>query len=165
MDKHAISIKEKLTVYTSSNTVTLPSSEHNKVYIWGYELCKGSDWNNFLEVVNKLGEENKQLKEQLAEKDKEIEQLKKYDDLNKTFFAVFRTAFKEPNKVDDLFNTLKTIQEKQHQDKISFAVEQLTLFKNSIVNKMNNPYSVNIKHILSDFDNQIKELTHQHEDK
>ena len=65
MDKHAISIKEKLTVYNSSNTVTLPSSEHNKVYIWGYELCKGSDWNNFLEVVNKLGEENKQLKQQL----------------------------------------------------------------------------------------------------
>lgn len=66
-----------------------------------------------------------ELKQQLAEKDKEIKQLKKFDDLNKTFFELFRTAFKEPNKIDDLFNILKTIQEKQHQDKISFAVEQL----------------------------------------
>lgn len=72
-----------------------------------------------------LVEENEKLKQQLAEKDKEIKQLKKFDDLNKTFFELFRTAFKEPNKIDDLFNILKTIQEKQHQDKISFAVEQL----------------------------------------
>ena len=65
------------------------------------------------------------LEAKLAEKNKEIEQLKKFDDLNKTFFDLFRTAFKEPNKVDDLLNTLKTMQEKQDQDKISFAVEQL----------------------------------------
>lgn len=192
MDKHAISIKEKLTVYTSSNTVTLPSSEHNKVYIWGYELCKGSDWNNFLEVVNKLGEENQQLKEkladieesaravidanfkiaeerdklkqQLAEKDKEIENLKdnwnlicdylgdcvvKYDDEDVNgIYSEILSKVNEIRKYDYKYN----------QDKISFAVEQLTLFKNSIVNKMNNPYSVNIKHILSDFDNQIKSL-------
>ena len=65
------------------------------------------------------------LEAKLSEKKKEIEQLKKFDDLNKTFFDLFRTAFKEPNKVDDLFNTLKTMQEKQDQDKILFAVEQL----------------------------------------
>lgn len=109
-------------------------------------------------LLNQQDEQIADLEAKLAEKDKEIEQLKKFDDLNKTFFDLFRTAFKKPDKVDDLFNTLKTIQEKQDQDKISFAIEQLTLFKNSIVNKMNNPYSVNIKHILSDFDNQIKEL-------
>ena len=65
------------------------------------------------------------LQKALTEKEKEIEQLKKFDDLNKTLFDLFRTAFKKPNKVDDLFNTLKTMQEKQDQDKISFAVEQL----------------------------------------
>lgn len=65
------------------------------------------------------------LEVKLAEKEKEIEQMKKFDDLNKTFFDLFRTTFKEPNKVDDLFNTLKTMQEKQDQDKILFAVEQL----------------------------------------
>ena len=51
------------------------------------------------------GQKYNELKEQLAEKDKEIEQLKKFDDLNKTFFELFRTAFKEPDKVDDLFNS------------------------------------------------------------
>lgn len=61
----------------------------------------------------------------LKDKEKEIEQLKKFDDLNKTFFDLFRTAFKEPNKVDDLFNTFKTMQEKQDQVKISFAVDKL----------------------------------------
>lgn len=81
------------------------------------------------EAVGRLTEENNQLKQQLAEKDKEIEQLKKFDDLNKTFFDLFRSAFKEPNKVDDLFNTLKTMQERQDQDKISFAVKQLEKVK------------------------------------
>lgn len=65
------------------------------------------------------------LEQQLADKDRQIEQLKKFDNLNKTFFDLFRTAFKEPNKVDDLFNTLKTMQDKQDQDKISFAVDVL----------------------------------------
>ena len=46
--------------------------ETNKVYIWGYELCKGSDWNAFLEVVNKLGEENKRLKMELKSQPSEI---------------------------------------------------------------------------------------------
>lgn len=65
------------------------------------------------------------LQSQLDEKDKEIEQLKKFDDLNKTFFNLFRIAVKEPDKVDDLFNTLKTMQERQDQSKISFVVEWL----------------------------------------
>lgn len=71
------------------------------------------------------GKESEELKQQLVEKDKEIEQLKKFDDLNKTFFNLFRIAFKEPDKIDDLFNTLKTMQEKQDQSKILFVVEWL----------------------------------------
>lgn len=54
-------------------------TENNKVYIWGYELCKGSDWNAFLEVVNKLGEENKRLKMELKSQPSEIvEKIKNY---------------------------------------------------------------------------------------
>lgn len=114
--------------------------------------------------------ENEQLKEQLAEKDKEIEQLKKFDDLNKTFFELFRTAFKEPDKVDDLFNTLKTIQEKHNQDKISFAVEQLEKVKEKILSYENVYYQFlesgakvpvvcleNFR-VKQTIDNQIKQL-------
>lgn len=84
------------------------------------------------EIINSSQEEIYKLKQQLAEKD---EELKYYETLLK----------RQCNECKD-------------QDKISFAVEQLILLKNTIVNKMNNPYSVNIKHILSDFDNQINEL-------
>ena len=104
--------------------------------------------------IPKIKEENKQLKQQLAEKEKEIEQLKKFDDLNKTFFELFRTAFKEPDKVDDLFNTLKTIQEKQDQDKISFALEQLEKVKRTFIDVAWKDVDFAIEII----DNQIKEL-------
>ena len=57
----------------------------------------------------KMDKQIADLEAKLSEKKKEIEQLKKFDDPNKTFFDLFRTAFKEPNKVDDLFNTLKTM--------------------------------------------------------
>ena len=97
------------------------------------------------------------MKEQLAEKDKEIEQLKKFDDLNKTFFDLFRTAFKEPDKVDDLFNTLKTIQEKQDQDKISFAVEQLEIARKLIDELLDNCGDKQYK-VWEVFDSQIKQL-------
>ena len=92
----------------------------------GQETCQGcitflngenepyGDW-ILREDLEAKDEQIAQLKNQLAEK--EIEQLKKFDDLNKTFFDLFRTAFKEPNKVDDLFNTFKTMQEKQDQVK------------------------------------------------
>ena len=106
----------------------------------GQETCQGC--NTFLNGENEpYGNwrlrEDLEAKDQrileletiLKEKEKEIEQLKKFDDLNKTFFDLFRSALKEPNNVDDLFNTFKTMQEKQDQDTISFAVEQLEKVK------------------------------------
>ena len=104
------------------------------------------------------------MKEQLAEKDKEIEQLKKFDDLNKTFFDLFRTAFKEPDKVDDLFNTLKTIQEKQDQDKISFAIDELEKVKETTECILDNALKISslnqsyYDRLIYEIDNQIKEL-------
>lgn len=111
------------------------------------------------------GQKYNELKQQLDEKEKEIEQLKKFDDLNRNFFALFRTAFKEPNKVDDLFNTLKTIQEKQDQDKISFAVEQLELAKEKIIKVPMTDYDLSRnfekmykQDAIRQIDNQIKQL-------
>ena len=113
-------------------------------------------------ILNQQDKENHQLKEQLVEKDKEIEQLKKFNDLNKAFFNLFRAAFKGPNKIDDLFNTLKTIQEKHNQDKISFAVEQLEKVKNYMITNEKDMfganYLMNSGYVLEFIDNQIKEL-------
>lgn len=53
-----------------------PKLEDMKVKIGDKELCNGADWNDFLKAVEEKEQENKQLKEQLAEKDKEIERLK-----------------------------------------------------------------------------------------
>lgn len=85
-----------------------------------------------VENLKRFVEGANNFKQQLAEKEKKIEQLKKFDDLNKTFFDLFRSAFKEPNKIDDLFNTLKTMQEKQDQSKTTFAIQQLSLARNRI---------------------------------
>ena len=113
-------------------------------------------------LAERIDRANEILKE-LAEKDRQIEQLKKFDDLNKTFFDLFKTAFKEPNKVDDLFNTLKTMQEKQEQDKISFAVERLEKVKEEIGNNISpiifqDSYWLGKQTVLDKIDNQIKQL-------
>lgn len=119
---------------------------------------------NGVKALELKNEKIKELKQQLAEKDKDIKYFKE------SYYMIQdekdHYAGQCLNLQDRIEELEKIINESFHnQDKISFAIEQLTLFKNSIVNKMNNPYSVNIKHILSDFDNQIKELTHQQEDK
>lgn len=55
----------KLTVDSKDNIAFSPNYDIDKVYIWGYELCKSSEWNDFLEIVNKLGEKNSELRKQL----------------------------------------------------------------------------------------------------
>ena len=108
--------------------------------------------------------ENNQLKQQLAEKEKQIE-------TQKSNIEFLYDLFVSPNGEQ----TLKAI----NQDKISFAVEQLekvkTLckenfdwwenngFKDSIYDKLDvsNAYF----HIEAIIEEQIKHLTHQHEDK
>ena len=119
------------------------------------------------ETLNMLVKEHKLYKDleaKLAEKKKENEQLKKFDDLNKTFFDLFRTAFKKPYKVDDLFNTLKTMQEKQVQEKIPFAIEQLEQVKETTECVLDNALknsSLNQSYydrLLDEIDNQIKQL-------
>ena len=60
----------------SSNEVRLyvpPEPEKMKVLIWGKELCNMAEWNDFLKCVEEKTEENKQLKQQLAEAEEYIE--------------------------------------------------------------------------------------------
>lgn len=65
----------------------------------------------------------------------------------------------EPDKVDDLFNTLKTIQEKHNQDKILFAVEQLEKVKSAfgLINSKLDKVET-IKEYIHYIDHQINEL-------
>lgn len=52
---YSMESKQKLAIYN-------PKPEDTKVIIWGYELCNGAEWQDFLDVVNKLGQENQVLK-------------------------------------------------------------------------------------------------------
>lgn len=47
--------------------------EEYKVHIWGYELCNGAEWKDFLDVVNKLGEEKAELENELEITKKALE--------------------------------------------------------------------------------------------
>ena len=53
---YSMESKQELAIYN-------PRPEDTKVIIWGYELCNGAEWQDFLDVVNKLGEENQALKD------------------------------------------------------------------------------------------------------
>lgn len=120
------------------------------------DICQNYDFqiNDFSREVYRLQKREKILEQQLAEKDGQIEQLKKFDNLNRNFYDILRTAFRLPNKVDDLFNSLKTMQEKQDQDKISFAVEKLEQIKKFLYSG----YAVDNEEIEKEIDNQIKQL-------
>lgn len=54
-----------------------PEPEKMKVLIWGKELCNMAEWNDFLKCVEEKTEENKQLKQQLAEKQNTINEINK----------------------------------------------------------------------------------------
>lgn len=99
--------------------------------------------------IKELEEENQQLKQQLAEKDKEIEyykkQVKKFNNEAQKYF--------EDAYCNDFHN----------QDKISFAVEQLekvlkTLEEKQFYKKEDTAYCVHPAQIAEYIDNQIEEL-------
>lgn len=166
--KHADKLNEennKLNKIIKANIISadkvVKENQQLKQQLEEKDKIEYTDTINFVETSEPdiVAKELDRLNEQLAEKDKEIEQLKKFDDLNKTFFELFRTAFKEPDKVDDLFNTLKTIQEKHNQDKISFAVEQLGKIKRYIDDNAYYIDEINFGEEINEYiDNQIKEL-------
>lgn len=106
------------------------------------------------EANGRLIKQRDDAKLQLAEKEKEVKQLKRLDDLNRNFYDILRTAFRLPNKVDDLFNSLKAMQEKQDKDKISFCIERLEKVKEEAKH-----YGYDFSKSMHEFvDNQIEEL-------
>lgn len=64
---------KKITIEKPENQITFMKKPQDiKVMIWGYELCKGAEWKDFLDVVNKLGKEISDLEAKLAESEKQV---------------------------------------------------------------------------------------------
>ena len=103
-------------------------------------------YNNFLNnQCKKFIKENKQLKQQLAEKEKKLAEYKR----------VCTIAHVEDLQIENMLLKGKD------QDKISFAVEQLNQFKSELVNKVspvNLSYTEYVQEVFKKIDNQIKML-------
>ena len=112
-----------------------------------------------LEKLELIVSANQDLEKQLEEKEKEIESLT--TDLQKALALI-----KEGREIVDLND--KAL-ERTDQDKISFAVEQLEQLKHDIWTDQQDDgwldEQVDIYFLTETIDNQIKRLTHQHEDK
>ena len=102
------------------------------------------DW--YEGTIKQLEEQNERLIKQLAEKDKEILDVKNW------------WSYQYNGEI-----------ERHNQDKISFCIEQLEkvkeLIKNMSIGIGIEIYGTRIKPVEEYIDNQIKQLTHQHEDK
>jgi hypothetical protein len=94
----------KLTVDSKDNMALSPNYGIDKVYIWGYELCKGSEWKDFLKVVNKLGAENEELKHRLKSQPAEI-----VDKIKAYYNTSIYNRPEAHTKVKVLFSRLDTI--------------------------------------------------------
>ena len=102
-----------------------------------------------------------ELTRMCTEKDKQIEQLKEWTD--GTIIAKWTDAENKIKKLEDeltgrkklcdlRYNQLK----QQHQDKISFAVEQLEKVKQNILSNIT--FGIESVAIMNSIDNQIKQL-------
>lgn len=131
---------------TVNNSLTISSEmEGNKVYIWGYELCKGSEWNDFLEVANKLGEENQQLKEQISK-------------MEETHKRIMSGEY-IPSNIAEKFLELNTQSQKQLAISNLEDVYQVVKDYNSEANKYE-PYidTLDIEQYIDDKIKELKEL-------
>ena len=109
----------------SSNEVRLyvpPEPEKMKVIIWGKELCNGAEWYDFLKCVEEKTRENDKLKQQLAEKDKEIKRLKNLFKLNN------EVVINQGKEIFDL--RVQVLQQKQNQ--IQLAIQELEKVKDTL---------------------------------
>ena len=120
--------------------------------------CKHLNKKIELNIKNKLMAENCELQKQLAEKDEEIEQWKSMAERSSNILDRFNYCGESI-----IYNTTR------EQDKISFAVEQLRQVQKYIITDEKDmfgmPYLMKSSYIYDYIDNQIKQLTHQHEDK
>ena len=155
MDRENYKDNISVSIVTNAPQLTLQDAPTNtKVSIWGYELCNGAQWKDFLEVVNKLGKENEQLKQQLDEKDKEIEKLKQQ-------YTILE------NENGKLTTELIMDKYKKAQKEVSFgkqlAIQELEKVKSSLFSKAiqitgTGVDCVRLYVIDKTIDQQIKEL-------
>ena len=124
-----------------------------------------------LEKLELIVSANQELEQKLAEKDKEIsnlknivngvDTLKQYDQDAKQIILI------NPDNV--YADGHRLVVKNADQDKISFAVEQLEQLKHDIWTDQQDDgwldEQVDIYFLTETIDNQIKRLTHQHEDK
>ena len=123
--------KERYEYYLGTNSIK--DNKTNKIYDY------------VVDILNQQDKENQQLKQQLAEKDKEYQSFKKIADENVNYLK---------NRILEETRSL-------NQDKISFAVEQLEKVK-EFVNEIYGEYSASIT--TNFIDNQINELKGKVED-
>ena len=111
-------------------------------------------------------EDYKRIEQRLAEKDKEKNKMICHIGYNNLKYLMANNDWKllEAHQVKE-YNQLR----KANQDKISFAVEQLRQVQKYIITDEKDmfgmPYLMKSSYIYDYIDNQIKQLTHQHEDK
>lgn len=107
---------------------------------------------NFIakKIKSRLEEEIREIKQQLAEKEKEIEGLKNNNYLLKDYIVdYFVSQTNEPMPIP------KFVTDK---DKISFAVEQLEKVKEKFSYRYNSQVFISCESLLGFIDNQIKEV-------
>jgi hypothetical protein len=139
---------EENNIFNGNDISFMKKPQDIKVMIWGYELCNGAEWKDFLDVVNKLGKEKANLEAKLAEKEKEIEK--------------WKTDYENCSKLEKLMS-----KERQYcldnwiasdQDKISFAVEQLEKVKEWVKKRFEEISCIYEEDAADYIDNQIEEL-------
>ncbi len=153
--------KERFEYYLAQNQ--LYDKTNDELYCFGIEQDKtrlvdflnlmNEDWWTLYIRNKELREENQQLKQQLTEKEKEIEGLKAQRRI------YLNRSVEECNKITDLEFELQH----KDQDKISFAVDVLKIAQDYVQQYVNDFDDKN--DCLCAIDKQIKQLTHQHEDK
>lgn len=159
--------------------------EEYKVHIWGYELCNGAEWQDFLDVVNKLGKEKADLEAKLVESESEIKEwIAVRDDKNNVInkqtekINQLKQQLAEKEKeIESKQRTINALQNglcvdllnkemlelrNQHQEKIEFAIEQLEKVQKYMVTDEKDmfgmPYLMKSDYVLDFIDNLINEL-------
>ena len=163
--------KNSIICSSDMRLMNYPKPQEQKVFIWDKELCNGAEWNDFLKCVEEKSKENAELKQRLADKEKEIESLKDNWNVLCDYLGDCVVKYDEEDvngiygEVLDKVNILKRYDYKRYQDKISFAVEQLEKVKEKINDCPITDYDTNkhfVKMYQSDairqLDNQIKQL-------
>lgn len=124
--------------------------EDTKVMIWGYELCNGAEWKDFLDVVKKLGKEKTDLEAKLA-------------DIEESARAVIEANFRIAEERDKLKQQLADMEQeqinemKEHQETILEADKKIKELETKFAEKDNKLHEY-IRCALEDYNDNQKEI-------